>query len=934
MTIERIFLGWDTPFLKAAADFLLKRYASGSSFNLNNVTVVAQVSRANRRLLEILVERAEELEKPLIPPRLVTAGSLPEILITETSPQAGRLQVLLAWMEALKDSPPMVLKRLMPCPPNHDDLAAWSALGEQINSLYTEIAGANLSFAKVAERCRSFDGFNDEERWLALSQVQRRYLEKLSALKLTDQHQWRIDCLQKRKIAASGDLVLLATVDLNAVSRLMLASLNSPVISLIQAPQNEKDAFDEFGCLIAEKWLTRPIEVADEQITIAENPVEQTQALLQFIAGLNTAFSAEQITIGVCNRTLAPYIMQALKAAKLPCRYAAGKPAGTTRTASLLRAVADYLNAGHFSDFATLVRHPDIYEWLQHKLEAARPPRAAERDFLSDLDRYQSEHLPAVTPVKPAGGEKTTAQLYQVTQLAAELLQDLDGERKALKLWAPPIAGFLVKVLGRKDLHRYQEEDRELISSCEILQEILCELNLLEGETPTVTSSQALHFILSNLYGRNIEPQPLESAIELLGWLELPLDDAPVLIITGFNEESIPESINSHPFLPNRLRQALGILDNNRRHARDVWALSAVLHSRPKVQLIAGRRNFAGEPASLSRLLLATDNKKTAGRLLGFYSVSKKHCPQVHKETNSNNIFAGPPKPKPLVTPLLSVPATAFRTYLDCPYRFYLKHVLGLKRLDDSATELDGAAFGTLAHKVLEAFAKSEVANSADGRKIKEFLLEELERVFHARFGRNSLPAIFIQKQQLAARLAAFSQWQACWVQSGWRIVESELVFGPEQLSIDLGEDAPGPPLGVCGRIDRIDYNPAKRCWIIFDYKTSDLVENPEKSHKRGDEWIDLQLPIYYKFWRSKKGSEQIDLAYIALQANPKKTQEYRAKWSETELAEAERCLKETACAIRLEKFWPPKERNRRFDDFAVICGTGLLTSLPVEEAE
>ena len=79
--------------------------------------------------------------------------------------------------------------------------------------------------------------------------------------------------------------------------------------------------------------------------------------------------------------------------------------------------------------------------------------------------------------------------------------------------------------------------------------------------------------------------------MELLDWLELPLDDAPVVMLTGFNEGLFPESVQGHAFLPDALRTRLGLIDNRRRFARDAYRLTTVLHSKESVRLIAGRRD-------------------------------------------------------------------------------------------------------------------------------------------------------------------------------------------------------------------------------------------------------------------------------------------------------------------------------------------------------
>jgi hypothetical protein len=55
------------------------------------------------------------------------------------------------------------------------------------------------------------------------------------------------------------------------------------------------------------------------------------------------------------------------------------------------------------------------------------------------------------------------------------------------------------------------------------------------------------------------DPEPVD-AIEAQGWLELPWNDAPLLVLTGFNEGFVPDSVVGHAFLPDATRAALDIL--------------------------------------------------------------------------------------------------------------------------------------------------------------------------------------------------------------------------------------------------------------------------------------------------------------------------------------------------------------------------------------
>ena len=76
----------------------------------------------------------------------------------------------------------------------------------------------------------------------------------------------------------------------------------------------------------------------------------------------------------------------------------------------------------------------------------------------------------------------------------------------------------------------------------------------------------------------------------------------------------------------------------------------------------------------------------------------------------------GVPRPSPgdyEQEPLSKLRVTAFRDYLGCPYRFWLRHVLRLKEARDDACEAGYADFGTLIHDTLQRFG-----NDKDLRKL------------------------------------------------------------------------------------------------------------------------------------------------------------------------------------------------------------------------
>src|SRR5207248_9646237 len=140
--------------------------------------------------------------------------------------------------------------------------------------------------------------------------------------------------------------------------------------------------------------------------------------------------------------------------------------------------------------------------------------------------------------------------------------------------WAEPLRAVLAAVYGTRELDRERSEDRYLYEALKHLAEALDELARLPSALqPAVDARQACRIVLGLLAGEGIPPPEKSESIELLGWLDLPLDDAPAAIVTTFNEGWVPSSSTADAYLPNRLREALGLMHNDRRLARHADAL-------------------------------------------------------------------------------------------------------------------------------------------------------------------------------------------------------------------------------------------------------------------------------------------------------------------------------------------------------------------------
>ncbi len=940
MPLARTFLDWNRPALPAVAEFLAERYGGEGVLDLSGVVVVLTGRRACRRLVEILLE---ETDGRFLPPQTITEGEFPERLYEPQRPFAGRLVQHLAWAEAVRRMPRPQAEQVLREVPDDGDVDGWMALGDLLWRLHRELAAELLDFGDVLRAGELITGFNERRRWEALRVAQHEYLGLLDGLGLWDRQTARIVAVKEEECQTDCDVILVGTVDLNQSTRAMLDQVSDRVTALVHAPESLSDRFDEHGCLRPEKWMTVPAETVPagsapipllrEQVRVVDKPLDQADEVVRVLAGFEGRYRADEITIGLADDGLVPQVERRLRQFGVPTRAAVGKSLPQTAVVRLLDAIASFLENERADHFATLVRHPDMTAWL----DAALTPggQGGQQQWLQELDQYLSGHLQQRLGFW-LGSSEHCGQIQRVHELVSGLLADLSSAARPLAGWSAVMLDLLDRVLGERSYDpAVSVEKRELDAVGTLTGVLETHTEIPEPMMPTVTGAQALRLTIEELSAETVPPAPDADAIELSGWLDLPLDDAPALVVTSFNEAFVPSSVSADLFLPNRLRQRLGVTDNDRRYARDAYALCTLLASREEVVLVAGRRDDRGDPLLPSRLFFACDAAEAAERVKTFFAAeTPPPLPLLSRTPDSVDVagieipgLEGPglvvPRPRPLAAPVTSVSVTAFRDYIQCPYRFYLRHVLKLESVPHETEEMDPRAFGNLVHDALRDFGRSDVRNSTSSDEIAEFLRATVDALSEQQYGRYRLPSVSVQVEQARRRLEAFARWQAERARAGWTIAFVETSAKGEPVSLETDD---GRTILIHGRIDRIDQHADRNEWALLDYKTGDSAEDPDKVHRKQGEWVDLQLPLYLHLAARLGVEGSIALGYVTLPGETGEVRERMAPWSEDDLITADQKAREVARNILDERFWPPNSSPPQYPDgFEAICQDGVF---------
>lgn len=926
MGVKREFLGWDGPLLERAAEWLHDRFGD----DMAGVRVAPPGARSGRILVELL---ARKVGAGLRPPETVTAGLLTDELLEIGGTPAGRLLRTLSWHKALVGLTSEQLARIVARPPERADLAGWMRIAEEVRGLFGEVAAEGLDFVGIAQSdmLRGVEG--EQSRWLALAEAQRAMLALLERLGRVDPHIGRLRAITTGRRKDVREVVLIGVAETNALLRRALELCEAPVTALVFAPASLESKFDAFGCIDPLAWSQWNTSLdAGEQWHVVDGPADQAEQVARVIAGWNGRYRAEQISVGLADREVAPYLRGMLAERGTVGRDAAGTPTARTRPAMLLEAIARFVKSGRFADFAKLVRHPDFERAIREQ------DSAAELQPVKLVDDYHNAHLPR----KADGDWLSHGSGWNARELHAGMVKLWDAVRgvldrvqdtqpRSIQAVVPELRRLLIRVYGKRDLQPEREADRVLIKALSQLGDAMTEAESLpDALVPEGSASGAIELLLRAVQGAEVPPPPAQAGrptIELLGWLELALDDAPALVMTGFEDGKVPESVHGDSYLPNQLRRALGIVDNEKRLARDLYATELLLQSKERVAFVTGRRSQAGDPLVPSRIVFHCEDAELLTRVKRAVAGESKRVAAAAMRVGERSELPRLDREEAID----SISVTAFKSYLESPYRFYLEHVLKLESLDDRARELEPPAFGNLAHKVLQRFGNDEqIRDETDAGRIESFLATELRRLGASWYGKSPLPAVHLQLVQLEYRLGIFARAQARRREQGWEIrhVEWKPAAGALELKVD------GKPIRIRGRIDRIDHHPESHRWAIWDYKTGDDVTPPATAHRSRDgAWRDLQLPLYCLLAAELLGERPPDeIGYIAIGRDPEQVGFMNLdRWSrdvsfEDGIDSAVETIYEVVRRIRRREFFTVEGFNPKYDPIlAAIGGVGIL---------
>lgn len=895
--VEREFLGWHGPMAVQVADWLLARREE-----LPGICVIVPTSHSGRRLRQVLAERAGAL----LSPAMVTPASLLQAVDREAAPP---WQELLAWCETLESVEDWEeFGDLFPQAPDFPKGALQPLAGE-LRRLAMRLQENGQTFGSAGKILAKGE---DGGRWHCLAGLEDRFRKILARWGVKDRS--GLIARLSPETLPHERYVLAGVPDMPPLVARLLRNSGKPVHALIGAPVEMADHFNDLG-LPEPVWCDEEMPWPEEgrgSVRLAADMRSQAREAL--LAVSRAGLSSDRVALGAGDGELAAELARVFTANGWP----AFDPAPVVVASSWsrwLRVWQSWLREESTAVLADLLALPESAFLMPDGRRAeATECLGSLRDrwmarTLADLKRLPATMRPeeqsqrdALLAAADAASQLRLAFLQQPFPEAMELVLtripegDPDGE--ALRAWVAEIAPTLRR--------------------CPRPATFWLDLwNVCQGSRPATP--------------------PEGRVIDVLGWLELPYECGSHLIVCGMNEGKVPSTVEGDPWLGESTCRVLGLPDNTMRAARDAFLARHLFETRRtagRVDWIVGKSGPGGTSLLPSRILLAAHGGELARRVRVLF----REIPP----SGSGLRWHGDWRWKvPAIVHPAKISVTAFKDWIACPFRYYLKHVVRMSKAEPDRIEWNHRDFGNVFHDVMESWANDpEARDFSKTEALEAWFSRCLDDIVARRFGKSPSLAIRLQAEALRARLGWLAEEQAILRAEGWRPVAAE-----EKFELKIGSWT------VVGKIDRIDEHPEHGLRVI-DYKTSAnlekvvsehckkitnstkcpehwgmespiVFEGIEKDKAANFRWTNLQLPLYAAAIRVTRGTVPMP-AYMGVGASRKKVK--FDPWEPFPASQADaalRCAEWILERISAGTFWPPAEKSAYQDDMvnALACG-------------
>jgi ATP-dependent helicase/nuclease subunit B len=315
------------------------------------------------------------------------------------------------------------------------------------------------------------------------------------------------------------------------------------------------------------------------------------------------------------------------------------------------------------------------------------------------------------------------------------------------------------------------------------------------------------------------------------------------VVVVGCDEQQLPAFSEPPLFFSDALNRLLKTSTINAQYIQQARDLSQLLVSCPSVDLLWQSKSKNGEPlrpsAWIQRLQTQLPHWKMMVAKPDSYGGKARPLQKAVATID-------PDLPLPL-----SISPSAYKALRDCPYKYYVRSLLGLREAKEFEDGFDASLAGQSLHALLRNFYQalkteeqkvdSQIINNTEARRM--WMERELSAISEKEFKRliEGDSRVLGTLRDWQKQIPSFVAWQLQREASGWRYHNAEHKVGFDLHFADL--DGEHRIIRIEGRADRFDINIQSTGQSeVIDYKNQSIT----KIKKRAEHVLDdPQLLIY-----------------------------------------------------------------------------------------
>ena len=455
------------------------------------------------------------------------------------------------------------------------------------------------------------------------------------------------------------------------------------------------------------------------------------------------------------------------------------------------------------------------------------------------------------------------------------------------------------------------DQNLEKDSAGKQLMEVLKTFDLSRTQYPetAIRLSEWLSLLKTVIEGASYQEAGKEAkaTLSILPLSSTRMRDFEAVVVVGCDEQQLPAYSEPPLFFSDALNQLLKTSTIAMQFVQQARDLSQLLVSCPSVDLLWQSKSNNGEPLRPSAWIQRLQNQ------IKWEAIPAQLKKRAFEATPMEMAVAYFEEDLPMP---LSMSPSAYKALRDCPYRYYVRSLLGLRKNKEFDEGFDASLAGQTLHKLLKRFyhalkthehTNPSLKTDADQRRawMEKGLHDYSEQEFAALIEGDARVMGTLRDWQ--KQIPSFIDWQLQREQAGWEYFDGEVKVG-----FDLPfQDADGnlKMIRIEGYADRYDVNvDDSKIASVIDYKNQrfervkvraeHILDDPQlliyaraanegqESHRltghqvRQAEWVALKADISKGEKKALRSQEVINMPEMMQQFSRQMTADVEQLWA------------------------------------------------------